>query len=590
MSQLLTQDGATAATSKNAIRWSLPESLRHVLLDDTDLRLNTWLEEGQATIIKKGPHRIVYRVQLGSLCFFVKHNLTHDWRAWLRNWVRPNKARIEYDCAIALSERGIQTVIPLGIGEPVSRLGNGESFLLTYALEQTATLQQYLLDRLQGTSGVEHARIRQKLATRLGDWIARLHAAGVRHNDFHAGNILVREKEGDIELFLIDLNAVKLTGPLSWEQSRANLVMLNRWFSLRSSRSDRFRFWRAYFARWQKQETANRGQTAKIIAQDVERRTLLSNLDFWRSRDERCLEKNRYYRKLKVKRVTGHVVSELDVNELRALMTDPDAPFLREGARIIKDSRSSTVCEMDLTIHGIRQPVIYKRFRVTRWHDPFRSLLRPSEAIRSWVNGQGLCERALPTPRPLAVFHKSHLGLQTDGYLITEKVENASTLVQAVKESESVPGPEGKAARRALIVETARILRIFHRYCLGHRDLKASNLLVSSEPRKLTHPGGDSVVGLVPHLPSRVWIIDLVGMTRHKHRLPRRHKVQNLARLNVSFLSTSTLSRTDRLRFLREYMQWGIHGKDGWKRIWREIEQASQRKIERNQRHGRIVA
>ena len=49
-----------------------------------------------------------------------------------------------------------------------------------------------------------------------------------------------------LALFLIDLNAVPLGAPLTWKQSRQNLVILNRWFVLRANRSDRLRFWQAY--------------------------------------------------------------------------------------------------------------------------------------------------------------------------------------------------------------------------------------------------------------------------------------------------------------------------------------------------------
>src|SRR5205823_6880590 len=91
------------------------------------------------------------------------------------------------------------------------------------------------------------ARLRQRMAFELGQLIARMHDAGIRHNDLHPANILVRLEEDDqLTLFLIDLNAVRLGLPLSWKQSRQNLVILNRWFVLRASRSDRYRFWKAY--------------------------------------------------------------------------------------------------------------------------------------------------------------------------------------------------------------------------------------------------------------------------------------------------------------------------------------------------------
>src|SRR5260370_17146769 len=83
--------------SAGGFRWSLLPELQAQLLDAQGLRLREWLESGQARVVKQGPHRIVYRVELPGLCFYVKHNFIHHQRAWLRQLVRPSKAPIEFD-------------------------------------------------------------------------------------------------------------------------------------------------------------------------------------------------------------------------------------------------------------------------------------------------------------------------------------------------------------------------------------------------------------------------------------------------------------------------------------------------------------
>jgi len=74
-----------------------------------------------------------------------------------------------------------------------------------------------------------------------------------------------------------------------------------------------------------------------------------------------------------------------------------------------------------------------------------------------------------------------------------------------------------------------------------------------------------------------------VGVKRHR-RLSRRRRVRNLARLHASFFQSAAITRTDKLRFLRTYLQWGLFGRDGWKRYWREIEAATKSKIARTRR------
>src|SRR5262249_45806001 len=134
------------------------------------------------------------------------------------------------------------------------------------------------------------------------------------------------------------------------------------------------------------------------------------------------------YERLRFVRVLGHAVRDLDAQALAKLVAEPDAPFCRPGALLLKDSRSSTVAEFDLPINGVLRRVIYKRFRLTNWSDPWLALVRRSPPARSWLYGHGLRERCLPTPRPLAVFHLRRCGLPAEGYLLTEKVPDAVTL------------------------------------------------------------------------------------------------------------------------------------------------------------------
>src|SRR5262249_50777764 len=200
----------------------------------------------------------------------------------------------------------------------------------------------------------------------------------------------------------------------------------------------------------------------------------------------------------------------------------------------------------------------------------------------------------------------------------------------------SPPFPRQQVLRGA-IDQVARLVRDLHRRQLSHRDLKAANILVSGgvvsgessglsgesgalatgvrgEPRRLSNRVLDqrsevaatdgmpiehgmstvfhsrSIRGSLPlaTAPSstQVWLIDLVGVKRYRW-LSRQRRMQNLARLHASFFQSSALTRTDKLRFLRTYLQWGLYGRDGWKRWWREIEAATRAKIARNTRRQR---
>src|SRR5258708_4696156 len=85
--------------SAGGFRWHVAAEHRCTLLGPRGLRLDEWLKTGQARIVKKGPHRVVYRVELPDLCFYIKRNLVTDRWCWIRQLLRPSKARTEYERA-----------------------------------------------------------------------------------------------------------------------------------------------------------------------------------------------------------------------------------------------------------------------------------------------------------------------------------------------------------------------------------------------------------------------------------------------------------------------------------------------------------
>jgi hypothetical protein len=377
------------------------------------------------------------------------------------------------------------------------------------------------------------------------------------------------------------LHAVHTGNPLSRRASQANLMILSHWFMIRAGRTDRLRFWRSYW----KARYKDLRESPADLARDLERRSWKSTRRLWEARDRRFWGLNRSYEPICSTGARGYIVRDFDRETLMALFADPEEPFRRPGVKLLKDSPSSTVAEFEFLSNGTPQQVIYKRFRVTAWKDPWVALVRRSPALRSWMYGHGLRERDLATARPLAVLHRRRFGFSFDGFLLTEKIAGAMELHRFVLSLEKLPPAERQTALRQRTEQAARLVRELHRRHLSHRDLKAANILVvkaSQHPLGTIHspPATNSLTD------APVWLVDLVGVSRHR-KLTRQRRVQNLARLNASFHRAPALTRTDKLRFLRVYLQWGLFGKTGWKVWWRDIDQATQAKVARNVRKGR---
>jgi tRNA A-37 threonylcarbamoyl transferase component Bud32 len=541
------------------VRWQLGAELRHRFANGA--AFNEQLCSGAVEVVKNGPHRTVYRVSGPDFDVHLKEDRPLGLRGRLRSWLRPRKARREYDLARECHARGVATPSPLAWGVSAS---TGTSWLVTETVPAAQPLIAVLEHQMSGA-----VEARQLLADVLGAFVARLHAAGVFHHDLHPGNILVRwPSDGPPQLALIDLHAVRLRNiarPLSWADCEQNLVILNRYFILRASRSDRLRFWRAYSAALGGDVPGPTGQTAR----GIEERTWVSNRTFWRERDRRCRSSNRYYVSIRHGPHRGYAVRGLMKSGLSDLLSEADAIFDRPDVRVLKRSPSSTVAEIEWSDGG---RVIVKRFKVRRRSDTWLGLLRPSAALRSWVYGHGLRERGLPTARPLVMFHRYSGRRPREGYLLTDKIDGAIELHEWARRALAGPAERRTALLRLRVEALARLVRELHHRGLSHRDLKAPNLLTPLDPED-----------------HRFWLIDLVGV-RRRHRVSPRRRALDLSRLHASFREHPLVTRTEKLRFLRTYFNWGLRGKTGWKVWWRLIAEATRAKVARNLRRGRPLA
>lgn len=514
--------------------------------------LDGWLTCGIAKVVKSNPARTVYRVELPGTTVFVKHCKISGSRAWGREIIRPPKAQLEFENTQALRERGVAAIEPLAWGGPDSRWP-GESFLITRELTDAISFVHYLERILPSLPPHEHRAARRQMAVALGAFVARLHDSGVAHPDPHPGNLLVDTRSGRAPHFaLIDLHAIHVGQPLTWSESNKNLVLFNRWFQLRVSRADRARFWHAY-RRARSTLPPATAEELRIGAKELERDTIASNLRFWAGRESRCLGSNRYFRKIHAGPFRGFAVRDLPDAFLHQVLADPDAALKRPDMPIFKDSRTSTVAVLMMPTADGPIPVVLKRVNVRSRIEPLKNLLRSSQVLRSWINGHSLRDRCLPTPRPLAVFHRYRAGLPSEGYLLTELVAEPVPLDSAEK-----------PAARTL----ARLLRVMHDRGVSHRDLKAANVL-------LAH-GREPV------------LIDLVGV-RTRARLVESQRAKELARLNASFLDSPTVSRADRLRFLRAYLAAGVGFRVDWKNWWKMVSRATAAKVAKNRRNGRTL-
>ncbi|MBV8129120.1 MAG: phosphotransferase [Planctomycetaceae bacterium] len=561
------------------VGWWLRGPWDATLLGPEGLRLEEWRREGRLTTVKSGPHRVVYRVDLPEGAIYVKHYLVPDYRAMWRQWFRRGKGRNEGKRSEVLAAIGVPTIHPIALGEQRKRNFLFENYLITWEIPGTIPLDEFLEERLDDHPEPLRSQIRQRLATSLAVLTARLHNAGMTHIDFHPGNILVRLNGEEMPvLTMIDLDALRKNSRLSWSGAQQNLALLDHYFWLRSSRSDRHRFLKAYL-----ESRSEPVADARRFAAGIESSTQVWAERLWRRWGRRCRSTNKYFQVYK-----GHVcwsiaARDLDPSEVESLLADPDAPFSRPQTVMLKNSRTSTVAETTMLVGGQPTRVVYKRFNRKKWIDPWLNLVRPSRAWRSWQAGQHLASRGIPTPRNLAFLARKRAArscplswfLPHETYLVTVKQDNAMTLAEYVRKVlPTLDQPALRDRSRRLNLALAHLVRALHERSLSHRDLKTSNILVHLDCLETSE---------------FLSLIDLVGV-RLMSPVPQRRRIQNLARLSVSLAGAAGRTRTETLRFLRAYLPWGLSPLSDWKSVWKSTERAVMAKRARNQRRGRPLS
>ena len=282
------------------------------------------------TVVKQGPHRIVYRVQLASGAIYQQSGADPQNSASPVGATQQGVPRIHRGHQDSLA-RG-STVQPLGFARLCGLLGNGESMLITRSLDDTQPLNEFLHQVLPTFAARRQVKFRQRLAAALGQFMVRMHLAGIRYNDLHAGNLLLRLHADDtMELFLIDLNDIHFGACLTWRQCFDNLVILNIWFVLQVVRSDRLRFLLGYlrarlFAPRHEPRSArfppalvgpppgNRDLAGTAQALAVPRPPLPGRQSVLPTTPDAA-------------HAIGHAVADLDPKLGAALLADPDGPF-----------------------------------------------------------------------------------------------------------------------------------------------------------------------------------------------------------------------------------------------------------------------
>jgi len=548
-------------TSHHTLNWVVNKEYQDVL---TSQVLNTLITLEGVTkhkVVRTLSSRTVYYLTPSSLhippLYLKEYHCSGFLKAVKGRFYSP--AEREYHLAHLLEEKGVPTFTPLAVSTVRKGGLPRKSYLISKSIEGAQTFKEYIQDYCDNRVHLTTSDTRCIIFT-LANFIRGLHQRGIVHQDFHWENILIaRDEQGAPHFYLMDLHRVMVKPQLAKKDILHNLASLNTALSQKVRKTERLRFLKAYGERDRHWEI-NYPYYARVIESMTER--MLKKL--WRKRTTRCLRENKYYAPFAAAHYRGFFNREYHHAELLEFLRDPDRAFHESLGTIIKDSYTTSSCSMSLPSVGNKVRLYIKRYNYQNFFYALKYLFRRSRAKRVWRVAHGLLARAIPTPHPIAFVERRRGGVLIKSFYIAQYSEGALPLTTVFKGGRAGASSDSVSMKRKLLYQAAGVVRKMHERGVCHRDLKASNILVRGEEGQKRE----------------LYLVDLDSATI-KESTTKKEQIRDLARLNTSLLNTRMVSTTDRLRFLKCYLNvW--RKRDYRVRVyWEETLRETQKKLKK---------
>ncbi|MCG3181693.1 MAG: 3-deoxy-D-manno-octulosonic acid kinase [Phycisphaerae bacterium] len=533
--------------------------------------------------IKENPLRQIYRftaaIEGGPTGCFIKAYNESTPEGRMKRLLRGPAARTEWKHTRHAELAGVSVPPLLAFG-----VGPGVSYLLTESCLPAEDLDDYL-DRAgwNGALGAALARL-----------LVSTHAAGVLHQDLHAGNVLCRrgDEAGEPRLWLLDLHKAMIPGRMRPRRLRRGAVIRNLAMmvaGLRGWAGDEqlARMLRMYLELGgARLVDATDEEAASAFLDAVSQAADRHAAGLLRSRDRSILRHNRYFAPLRVagkweghvflrrrRAVERSVASGLTFTEAdwAKALSDPAAlisPHVGPGEEVVKYSENGIVSRRLLQVGPHRIEVFVKHYAWRRRLAVVADLFRMSRARRTFKLGHQLLARDIPTALPLACLERRVGRLLIESILITEAIPESTHLERFTMVRLALLEEELRTRlRQSLARQIGSVIARMHEAGWVQRDMKAPNILVQLDPRT-----GEN----------RIVFIDLDGV-----RPGRLDLFRPLVRLNDGLWGVVSLTRTDRLRVLKNY----LGGQGDWKKSWEAVRRMTlNRRRARGDREGQAPA
>lgn len=507
--------------------WLCREDLVGQLLPNGQLPIDRWSAERRVSAVKSGPHRTVLRIESPVGVLFVKKYVVSDWAGRLLHLLRLPAAEREWNAIAAVRAARIPTVEPLAVGTIRVGIWTRESWLLTREIPDVVPLDEFVAQR--HASGRFSVSARGNLAQQLGRLIGRMHAASLVHFDLHAGNILVRASGDDVSVWLIDLHEIRQRHTVSIEAAARNLALFDHYFLGQASRSDRRRFFAAWWDEIQKSHPRSIGSgTESTTCREVDAVCRSSEAAAYAKRDRKWRRGNRRLIVADGKGVTCRGLAGLGKEQLKAWRETTEVAQSNVRVDGLPDPGESS---STLGLHQTREcelrhfaPADSPAARlIARWSGG-------GPARNTWEVGHALRRRHIAAVHPLACVDRTAID-ETSHVLL--HVGPTSTLGESLRTLDL--SADRRRAVRGLVERAARLIRRLHDSGFVHESLSPETIRVSNSQ-------------------DRAIVLDGLEHVRCIGRVTYRDRVAQLEWLANSLRPTAAFRAADSVRFVRTYL------------------------------------
>ncbi len=536
-----------------------------------------WLDlehDPRARLVKTNDLRDVFRVEMDEAPVFAK--ISRPLTRWdrLRHRVLGPDCLREWRVAEYARQQGIQTVVPVAVAWAPIEGREPASILVTLETPDAAQLDTWWQTSgpRAGLSRTETNRIIEATA----EFIARAHHGCFIHTDLHAGNILVRRMpDGRFDFCFVDLQAVLAGLRVGVGRTILNLARFGHWFRDNASVADRIRFLRRCLA-WRERLMEPHPCCLpgwREFVPHVDRAMRRHARSLAAQRDRQALRNGRRFGLIPIdSRTKAHVflwsrnaapgsalprtpltrqwwrkllASEMDSGSwvMYNITHRKSGEYLRSwGDRKLEDGKPVAMVALR------RRPVLGQQLKY---------LLFSSPEMHLWKTGNALLNRGIPAARPLAVCERRCCGLLGYALVLIENPRGAAPPFDFI-DAQINELPPGKRYRVMVSIahQIAMLFRKLDEEGFVYRKLRSSDLAICG---RLASEESPVVV-----------LIGYDGLRRSRRRVPQAN-LPALVQLGESLRACPGISRTDRLRVLKHYLNRIGRPVADWKCVWREM-------------------